>query len=324
MSLSRLSRFWVYVSVVVWAALPVLHAAKGPAETYKGYIVTDAATGDVLLSSNPDEVGAPASMTKLMTYAVLVDKLKAGGLTLQTRETVTNEDAKVGMMRGATAVWLRNNEVFTIDELVYAMMIQSANDAAYMVARVVGGTVPHFVELMNAKARELGMNHSTFRTPNGFPVKSHKVSEGDLTSPRDFAILSRYLIGHTDILRYTSVKTRPFGAQVRFPPTIMTNHNHLIGTVAGVDGLKTGFTNGASFCLAATAQRGGRRLIVVVMGSPDYKTRDRTVIQLLDRGFSMPVVQHPKLVPSAPPSAPASTAPASPPGIRFTVPGSSP
>jgi D-alanyl-D-alanine carboxypeptidase (penicillin-binding protein 5/6) len=322
MRLSRLCRFLFGLGAGLMAALPYAGAAKAPAEPYKGYVVMDAGTGDILISSNPDEISPPASMTKLMTYAVLVDQLKSGELSLQSRAKVTAEDAKIGMIRDSTAVWLRTNEVFTIDELIYAMMIQSANDAAYMVGRVVGGTVPHFIEMMNAKARALGMAHSTFRTPNGFPVKSRRVSEGDLTSPRDFALLCRYLISHTDILRYTSVKTRPFGAQVRFPPTIMTNHNHLIGTVAGVDGLKTGFTNGAGFCLATTAQRGSRRLIVVVMDSPDSKTRDRTVVELLDRGFSMPVVQHPKLVPAPAPAVPAASGSGGGPGIKFSVPGS--
>jgi D-alanyl-D-alanine carboxypeptidase (penicillin-binding protein 5/6) len=102
----------------------------------------------------------------------------------------------------------------------------------------------------------------------------------------------------------------------------MTNHNHLIGKVTGVDGLKTGFTNGAGFCLATTAKRGGRRLIVVVMDSPDSKTRDRTVVQLLDRGFSMPLVQHPKLAPATAPTAPGVSASSGTPDIKFSVPGS--
>jgi len=317
-----LSQILACLIVALALALPCAKAARAPAEPYKGYVVMDAGSGDILFSSNPDEVSPPASMTKLMTYAVLVDALKAGRLTLQSRETVTVEDAKVGMLKHATAVWLRTNEVFTIDELIYAMMIQSANDAAAMVARVVGGTVPHFVELMNAKAREFGMAHSTFRTPNGFPVKSHRVADGDLTTPRDFALLSRYLVTHTDILRYTSVKQRPFGAQVRFPPTLMTNHNHLLGKVVGLDGLKTGFTDGAGFCLAATAQRGGRRLIVVMMDSPDAKTRDLNVARIMERGFDTAVIHHPTLTPAPAPAVPGPSAPSATPGIRFSVPGS--
>jgi D-alanyl-D-alanine carboxypeptidase len=306
---------------VSWALLTLALAVPAwaaPAAPYKGYIVMDAATGDVLLADNADEISPPASMTKLMTYAVLADKLHSGDITLQTRLTVTPEDAKVGMLRHATAVWLRTGEVFTVDELIYAMMIQSANDAAYMVGRVVGGDMPHFIAMMNAKAQALGMTHSTFRTPNGFPVKSHKTSEGDLTSPRDFALLCRYLLSTTDILHYTSVKARPFGAQVRFPPTLMANHNHLLGKVEGVDGLKTGFTDGAGFCLATTAQRHGRRIIVVLMDSPDRKTRDMTVIKLIQRGFETTAIKRPRLAPPGPVPAPPASGP---PTIKFTMPG---
>jgi len=172
--------------------------------------------------------------------------------------------------------------------------------------------------MMNAKAQSLGMTHSVFRTPNGFPVKSHKSSEGDLSTPRDFALLSRYLIQNTDILRYTSVKSRSFGAQVRFPPTLMVNHNNLLGKVEGMDGLKTGFTNSAGFCISATAQRNGRRIIVVTMDSPDQKTRDLNVARLIEKGFDTAVIHRPTLLPAAP--SPATPPASGTPTIRFTMP----
>ncbi|HXQ82095.1 MAG TPA: D-alanyl-D-alanine carboxypeptidase family protein, partial [Opitutaceae bacterium] len=255
------------------------------APSYKGAIATDASTGAVLFEDNADASSPPASMTKLMTYAVLCDELKKGSLALDTRVTVTPEDAKVGMLKDSTAVWLKQGEVFPVDELIYAMFIQSANDAAYALAHKAGGTVGAFVAMMNAKASELGMVHSTFRTPHGFPPPSRRIADGDLTTPRDYSILCRYLLLHTDILRYTSVRSRPFGAGVRLQPVQMTNHNHLLGRIPGVDGLKTGFTGGAGFCLAATAQRDGRRIIVVMMDSPDSRTRDLNVQDLITQAF---------------------------------------
>jgi D-alanyl-D-alanine carboxypeptidase (penicillin-binding protein 5/6) len=257
-----------------------------PPAVYRGAIVMDAATGRVLFEDRADEASPPASMTKLMTFAVLEDKIRAGSLSLGTPVTVTSADAKVAMLRDSTSVWLKAGEVFPVEELFYAMMIQSANDAAYALARTAAGSVPEFVALMNAKARELGMVRTTFRTPNGLPSRSRRTADGDLTTPRDFALLSRYLLQNTDIVKYTSVKTRPFGAGRRFPPTQMTNHNHLLGAVEGVDGLKTGFTNGAGFCIAATARRGGRRVIVVMMDCPDSKSRDLRVAQFIERGFA--------------------------------------
>jgi len=314
---------------------PVLFSApKGQARgAYKGAIVLDANTGKVLFEDNADEVSPPASMTKLMTFAVAYDRIKSGNLKLDTVLTATRADEKVGAVRHSTSVWLKSGESFTVEELFYAMMLQSANDAAYMVARCSAGSVPLFVSWMNAKARSLGMNHTVFQTPNGFPVASHRVSEGDLTTPRDFAILARYLVTQTDILKYTSVKQRPFGAGKRFPPVMMTNHNHLLGHIEGVDGLKTGFTDGAGFCLTATAKRGDRRIIAVMMDSPDSRSRDLKIAQLIERGFSThPLVVPPIGTPSTPtqptrPDAfPQNSAPGTPkssqdgPSIHFTVP----
>ena len=277
------------VSLLLCAAVVVPAAAaksrpSRPAESgaaYKGAIIMDAATGNVLFEDHDGESSPPASMTKLMTFAVLHDKLSAGALTLQTPITVTAADSKIG----GTQVWLKENEVFTVEELIYAVMIQSANDAAHALARTAGGSVPAFVDLMNAKARELGMTHTTFRTPHGLPPSNRRIAEGDLTTPHDFALLCRYLLLKTDVIKYTSVKRRAFGAPAR--GTMMDNHDHLLGRVEGVDGLKTGFTNGAGFCLSATAQRNGRRIIVVVMGSPDSKTRDIKVAEMLERGFAV-------------------------------------
>jgi D-alanyl-D-alanine carboxypeptidase len=275
-------------------ALAADGAAARTAGAYKGAIATDAATGAVLFEDNADAVSPPASMTKLMTYAVLDDEIKAGSLSLTTPVTVTHEDAKVALIRDSTEVWLMQGETFPVEELIYAMMVQSANDAAYALAHKSAGTVSAFVAKMNAKARELGMSNSTFRSPNGFPPPSRRISEGDLTTPRDFAMLCRYLVLHTDILKYTSVKSRTFGAGVRLKPTLMNNHNNLLGRIPGVDGLKTGFTSGAGFCLSATALRNGHRIIVVMMDSPDSRTRDLNVQQLMTQAFiKLPITEAP-------------------------------
>lgn len=258
--------------------------AKEARPAYLGAIVIDAADGRVLFEDRADTVSPPASMTKLMTFAVVHDKLASGALTPEAPVTVTADDSKIG----GTQVWLKQGEVFPVDDLLYAMMIQSGNDTAHALARTAGGSPAAFVELMNAKARELGLAHTTFRTPHGLPPANRRTADGDLTTPRDFATLSRWLLQHTDVTKYTGVRQRKFGEGRRAADRViaMTNHNHLLGKVAGVDGLKTGFTNGAGYCLAATAERGGRRVIAVVMGSPDSKTRDLKVMELLERGFA--------------------------------------
>lgn len=259
-------------------------SAKEARPPYIGAIVTDAETGQVLFEDRADVVSPPASMTKLMTFAVLHDLLAGGAPTLETPVTITAEDSRIG----GTQVWLKQGETFPLEELIYAMMIQSGNDTAHALARAAAGSPAAFVDLMNAKARALGLAHTNFRTPHGLPPANRRIADGDLTTPRDFATLSRYLLRETNVTKYTAVRQRKFGEGRRTADRViaMTNHNHLLGKVAGVDGLKTGFTNGAGYCLAATAERGGRRIIVVVMGSPDSKTRDLKVIELLERGFA--------------------------------------
>ena len=257
--------------------------------SYKGAIVIDAATGKTLFENNPDVVTPPASMTKLMTFAVLFDKLADKTITLSTPVTADAADAKMG----GTQVFLKEKEVFSVEELLYAMMIQSANDAAHALARASAGSVEGFVELMNAKARALGMSHTTFRSPHGLPPTSRRIADGDLTTPRDFALLCSYLLQKTDVLTYTSVRKRDFGSSRPGGPQHMENHNKLLGKVNGVDGLKTGYTVGAGYCLSATALRNGKRIIVVIMGSfgkngeiDKGHSRDLKTADLIEKGFA--------------------------------------
>lgn len=274
---------------VAHAKTKASRSAPATSGTFVGAVVTDGETGQVLFEENADVQNPPASMTKLMTFAVLSDKLADGSLTLQTPVKVDVSDSKMG----GTQVYLDPRETFPVEELIYAMMIQSANDAAHALARTAAGSVDAFVELMNAKARQIGMTHTTFRSPHGLPPPSRRVADGDLTTPRDFAVLCRYLVQNTDVLKYTSVKERMFGPARAAGPIRMDNHNKLLGRVTGVDGLKTGYTESAGYCLSATAQRNGRRVIVVIMGAfgPNRsidkgRARDLKAIELLERGFA--------------------------------------
>jgi D-alanyl-D-alanine carboxypeptidase (penicillin-binding protein 5/6) len=260
-------------------------ASLTAASVYKGAIVSDVETGAVLFADQPDYVGPPASVTKLMTFLVIHDAIQAGELALDTPVTVTAADSRMG----GTQVWLKHKEVFPVEELLYALMIQSANDAAHALSHAAGTTREEFVARMNARAQALGMRDTIWRTPHGLPPRSRQLNETDQTSPRDLARLSLALIEETDILRYTAVEDRPFGQNQRPKPVLMRNHNHLLGKVRGVDGLKTGFTRAAGFCLAATAERDGRRIIAVIMGSPTSQERDIKMAELIELGFSTPL-----------------------------------
>ncbi|MFM1852237.1 MAG: hypothetical protein RIS54_1921 [Verrucomicrobiota bacterium] len=301
-----------------------LAAAARADEVYKGAIIIDAATGAVLFEDNADIVSPPASITKLMTFLVVHDHVASGAITLQTPVPVGAASSKIG----GTQVWLKQGESFPVEEMLYALMIQSANDCAHALALAIAGSADAFVALMNERAAALGMTHTTFRSPHGLPPANRKIADGDLTSPRDLAILSRYLLQNTNILDYTSMKERAFRDGYSEGRIEMRNHNHLLGTVEGVDGLKTGFTRGAGFCLAATARRDGRRIVAVIMGSPSAKVRDIKMAELIERGFaSLPPADSPLSLAPIPAAAaptiatptPAQPAPDDAPVIKFTI-----
>ncbi len=266
------------------AALPARSA-----EPYLGAIAVDAATGQVLAEDRADEQGYPASVIKLMDMLVILEQAGTGQLNLSNQVTVTAAASRMG----GSQVYLKEKESFPLDDLLYALMIQSANDAAVALALHVAGGTDAFVEKMNAKAAELGMTRTKFCSVHGLPPASGQ--EVDVSTARDLATLARALIQKTDILRYTSTRERGF----RGDSFIMRNHNHLLGACDGCDGLKTGFFTAGGFSIVATAQRGGRRVIAVVLGSRDRKVRDAKAVELLAKGFAA--------LPALPPPAPAVT-----------------
>lgn len=304
------------ILTALWGSLLTVSAVEKVSRSpYLGAIVVDDATGRVLVEDNADARGYPASVTKLMTFFVVMDKVHAGQLKLETPVTVSAEASRTG----GSQVYLKQGEVFTVDDLLYALMIQSANDAAVALAEHCAGSKAAFVELMNTKARQLGMTSTTFQSPHGLPPA--KGQQVDYTTARDLAKLSRELIDHGDVLRYSSVKVRTLRANTA-NPFEMRNHNHLLGKLAGCDGLKTGYFSAAGYSLAATIERNGRRVITVVLGSEVSKTRDFKVMELTEKGFAaLPPL--PSVTTAAPPAqatpGKAAMPPAEPPVVTVTT-----
>ncbi len=268
-------------------ALPVL--AKSP---YAGAITIDAATGKVLFADNAEVKAYPASIVKLMDFLVIADAITAKQISLDDKVTVSAAASRIG----GSQVYLKENEVFTVNDLLYALIVQSANDAAVALAQHVAGTKEAFVELMNRKAKELGMTHTVFHSVHGLPPGRDQVP--DVSTPQDIALLCRDLfLKHPEILQYTSTKERAFRENSP-QPFIMRNHNHLLRHFEGCDGFKTGYFHAAGFSIAATAQRNGNRVITVVMGSEQRKVRDAKTRDLLAKGLM-------DLASSNPPAAPA-------------------
>ncbi|MBN1269177.1 MAG: D-alanyl-D-alanine carboxypeptidase [Kiritimatiellae bacterium] len=252
-------------------------AVKAP---YLGAIVVDAATGDVLFEDSADAVAYPASVLKLMDLLVILEKLDRGELRLDEIVRVTAAAARMG----GSQVYLKEGEAFTLDEMLYALMVQSANDAALALALHVGGTKEGFLTLMNKRAAELGMTAARFHSVHGLPPGAGQ--EVDVASARDIAKLCVELLKHPDALRYTSTQRREFRAGTA-DPFVMETHNRLLGSFEGCDGLKTGYFKLAGYSTAATASRDGRRAIAVVMGSPERATRDNKARELLTQGLQV-------------------------------------
>ncbi|MBW1635477.1 MAG: D-alanyl-D-alanine carboxypeptidase [Deltaproteobacteria bacterium] len=266
----------VFLAVqITWAGrAPVKKIARDP---YASAIMLNAETGEVLFAENADATVYPASVLKLMVLYVVLDRVEKGTLQLSDMVQVTREASRMG----GSQVYLDPKEQFSVEELLYALMVQSANDAAVALATHVAGSKESFVALMNQKAGELGMKNSHFHSVHGLPPGAGQ--KVDVTTARDFGILCRELVRHPKVFKYTGTRVRDF-RQGQF---VMRNHNHLLENVDGCDGFKTGYFTAAGFSIAATAKRGGNRIIAIVMGSKDRKVRDARATQLLAKGFSM-------------------------------------
>ncbi|MDW7774149.1 MAG: D-alanyl-D-alanine carboxypeptidase family protein [Desulfobulbaceae bacterium] len=258
-----------------WAGrAPIQDIAADP---YVSALLINAETGEHLFADNVDAPVYPASALKLMVLLVILERIEQGMLNLDDMVQVTDEAYRMG----GSQVYLDPEEQFPVEELLYALMVQSANDAAVNLATHVAGTKEDFVALMNKKAAELGMKNTRFHSVHGLPPA--KGQEVDVTTARDFAILCRELAGRPEVFTYTGTRVRDF----RDGAFVMRNHNHLLEKVDGCDGFKTGYFTAAGFSIAATAKRNGVRVIAVVMGSRDRKVRDAKATELLSRGFAM-------------------------------------
>jgi serine-type D-Ala-D-Ala carboxypeptidase (penicillin-binding protein 5/6) len=244
---------------------------------YIGAIVVDTATRRVLFDDNADDAGYPASVVKLMDLLIILEKVQQGTLRLTDRVTVTAEAARVG----GSQAYLKEHEIFSIDDLLYALMVKSANDVAAALAIHVGGSQEAFVQLMNRKAQQLGMTSTQFHTVHGLTPRQGQ--SHDVSTPRDLALLAGAVLKYPDALRYTSTKRYAFRNGM-FP---MANHNHLLGVVEGCDGLKTGYFAKAGYSIIATAQRNNTRVVAVVLGSRSRRWRDFKARELLAKGFSL-------------------------------------
>lgn len=238
----------------------------------KSAILMDYGTGKILYEANADEKLAPASITKIMSLVLVMEALESGKIKLTDKITASEHAASMG----GSQIWLEPNEVMTVDELLKATVIASANDATVALAEAVAGSEESFVAMMNEKAKELGMNRTNFVNSYGLDADGH------LTTAHDVALMSAELIKHDLIREYTTV----WSDSLRGGESELVNTNKLIRYYDGAFGLKTGTTGKAGSCLAATAERDGLTLVAVVLGAPTSNDRFNSTRKLLDYGFA--------------------------------------
>jgi len=256
-----------------FAALPAA-AAPVPASPASKYaaILVDAGTREVLYSNGADLIRHPASITKIMTLFLAFDEIDAGRLKLTDRVPISRFAASQRPSR----LGLAPGQSISVQDAIRVIAIKSANDIAVAMAEKIGGSESNFAAMMTRKARTLGMKNTLFVNASGLPDKRH------VTTARDIALLSAAMI-RTHPRDYAYFSQQKF----EYEKQKMANHNHLLGKLPGMDGIKTGYTVDAGFTLAASAVRNGRRLIAVVLGEPTSAARDRDVTALLNTGFTV-------------------------------------
>ena len=245
------------------------------APSAKSAILVDNLSGKVLYEKNADEKLAPASMTKLASMLIVMEAIDNGNLKLEDKVTISEEAANMG----GSQVFLQAGEVYTVHDLLKSVAIASGNDAVVALSEKVGGSVSGFVDMINKRLKELGATNTNFVNPHGLDAERH------YSTARDMSIIARELLRHEKILEYTSIYEEYLekndGSRIW-----LVNTNRLVRFYDGVDGLKTGFTKTAGYCLTATAKKNNFRLISVVMGEDTTENRSSDTVKMLNYGFN--------------------------------------
>lgn len=255
--------------------IPLNIKALDLAKESKSSIMIEAETGKVLFEKNADAKYPPASMTKIMTLLLTMEAIDNNIIKLSDEVTISKNASDMG----GSQILLETGEVMTVEDLLKGVCIASGNDAAVALAEYIAGSESVFVEQMNKRAKELGLKNTHFINPHGLDESDH------YSSSRDMAIMARELVKHKKILEYTSIYETYLRENLS-TKIWLVNTNKLVRFYKGVDGLKTGFTNNAGYCLTATAEKNQMRIITVIMGSETSEIRTKETKELLDYAYA--------------------------------------
>ena len=246
------------------------------AENAKSAILIEASTGEVLYSKNASERLAPASMTKVMSLILIMENIEKGNLEWNDIVVVSKNAASMG----GSQIFLEVNEMMSVEDLVKGICVASGNDATVALAEKIAGTEASFVKLMNEKASSMGLKNTHFENSTGLDA------EGHYTSAYDMALMARELVKHPKILEFSSIY-EDYLRKNTSNSFWLVNTNKLVKFYSYIDGLKTGYTDDAGYCLTATGKKREMRLISVVMGEANTEKRSADTLAMLDYGFNM-------------------------------------
>ncbi len=270
-----MKKVWLIICLFLFIPGVFAETKADLAPNSKSAILMDFDTGKILYSKNDNEVLPPASMTKIMSMLLIMERIDNKTLSLTDEVTISENAASMG----GSQVFLQAGETYKVEELLKGIAIASGNDAVVAMAEKISGSVDDFVALMNEKAKSLGLTNTKFLNPHGLDT------EGHVTTARDMATLARELIKHTSILKFTSIYEdylkKSDGSSIW-----LVNTNKLVRFYDGVDGLKTGFTKNAGYCLTSTAKKNNTRFITVVMGAETSDKRSSDTVNMLNYGFN--------------------------------------
>ncbi|KEQ26161.1 D-alanyl-D-alanine carboxypeptidase family protein [Paenibacillus tyrfis] len=280
--ISKVIKWSISIQLLLLVALPPAMAEEAKraqpvelAPNAVSSVIIDADSGTVIHDKNKDARLPPASITKIMTMLLIMEALDQGKLKLDEKVRTSEYAASMG----GSQIFLEVGEEMTVHDMLKGIAMASGNDASVAMAEKIGGTEQAFVRMMNERAAQLGMKNTHFVNPNGLPAENH------YSSAYDIALMSKELLKHEAITQYTGLYQDHLRKESP-KPFWLVNTNKLVRFYSGADGLKTGYTSEAKFCLSATAKRDNLRVISVVMGEPDTKTRNAEVTRMFDYAFS--------------------------------------
>lgn len=271
----NLTILFLAIITMIFNVVPVFADTTDLKVDASSALLIEATSGNIIFEKNADEKFAPASVTKIMTMLLTMEAIDSGKISFNDKVTISENSKKMG----GSSMILDTGEIRTVEDLIKGVGIASGNDAAVALSEYLGGSEENFVSMMNKRASELGMKNTVFKNCTGLPIDGH------ISTANDIAKMSLELLKHETILKYTGTYMETI-SEGRRTPIELVNHNKLVRFFKGCDGLKTGFTNEAKYCISATATREGTRMIAIIMGAPSFKVRNRDASMLMNYGFS--------------------------------------